>query len=578
MNIAPERENMNKKSGLKLVVVGGVAGGMSVAARVRRIDENAEIKVFERGRDVSYSNCCLPYHLNGMISDCEDLILMNPAVFAKNYNLDVHTYHEVQSIDRKHKTVHVKNLETGEEFDEKYDKLALSPGAEVFIPQNIKGIEAENVFIVQNVVEIDKLQSYLEEKSIKDVVIVGGGFIGMEVGEALIQAGKNVHMVEMMKQVLSPLDYDMVQQVHKELYDNGMKLYLEEEVVEIRPDKVILKSGKEIAAGAVVMGTGVKPRTELAEKAGLEIGETGGIKVNQHYQTSDRDIYAVGDAVEVTHRITRKKVLLPLAGPAQKQARAAADHIYGMQHNNKGIIGSSCIHVFGLNVAMTGINARECEKAGIDYDYVYVIPQDKVGLMPQSNPLFFKLIYELPTGRILGAQAIGKGDSIRRVDVIAAMISMNGTIEDLKELELCYSPYYGTAKDVVNHAALVATNLLYGRFKQVHVNEVRDLVESGACIIDVREKPEWERGHIKTAKNIPMSEFRKRLDEIPKDEPVYLHCRSSQRSYNVLMALQGLGYDNVCNISGSFLGICIHEYFLDETTDREPIVTEYNFN
>ena len=332
-----------------------------------------------------------------------------------------------------------------------------------------------------------------------------------------------------------------------------------------------------MAAEAVVLAIGVAPETGLAKAAGLEIGETGGIKVDHDYRTSDKNIYAVGDAIQVFNQLTHKPSRLALAGPAQRQAHAAADSMYGIPHNNKGVIGSCAIRVFNLNVAATGLNERAAKAAGIPSDFAYVIPGDKVGMMPGSAPMHFKLVFEVPTGKILGAQAVGKGSTDKRIDVIAAMISMNATIEDLKELELCYSPVFGTAKDVVNQAALVATNLLYGRFRQVPVSDVRSLVENNAFIVDVREENEYAGGHLLNSVNIPLSQLRERMEEIPKDRPVYLHCRSSQRSYNAIMALQGHGYENLYNISGSYLGICLYEYYNDVTKNRKKIVTEYNF-
>ncbi|MDO5734794.1 MAG: FAD-dependent oxidoreductase [Eubacteriales bacterium] len=567
-----------RKNDPKIVVVGGVAGGASTAARARRLNEHSEVIIMERGPHVSFSNCCLPFHLSKMIPDSDNLVLMHPKEFADSYKIEARVNNEVLSIDRENKSVTVKNLESGESYVEEYDKLVLSPGAFAIMPQSIKGIDGENVFKLKNVVDVKAIQDFIDKHDVQEVAVVGGGYIGLEVVENLVEAGKTVHLVEKERQVLRTLDYDMVQGVHKELHDHGVKMHLGAAVTEIYEDKVVLDTGEDVPCQLVVMAIGVRPEVKLAEEAGLEIGETGGIKVNQHYQTSDPDIYAVGDAIEVHHRLTGKKTLLPLAGPAQRQARAAADHIFGKQHNNNGVIGSSSIHLFDLNIAATGLNAGDCERNGIDYDFVLVIPGDKVGLMPGVAPLFFKLIYEYPTGRLLGAQAYGHGEAEKRIDVIATLISMGGTLEDLKELELCYSPHYGTAKDVVNHAALVGLNLLYGQFRQVGIDQVRPLVEEDACIIDVREKHEWDRGHIKNAINIPMSEFRQRLDEIPKDRPVYLHCRSSQRSYNVIMALQGLGFDNLYNIAGSYLGLSVHEYFLDQTTDRECILTEYNFN
>lgn len=376
---------------------------------------------------------------------------------------------------------------------------------------------------------------------------------------------------------MAPFDYDMAQILHKEMVDHGVELILDDGLSKISDGYITTNSGRKIDAQAVVLAIGVRPETNLAKEAGLEIGETGAIKVDSNYLTSDRDIYAVGDAIEVYHRLLQKQTRLALAGPAQKQARAAADHMYGIPNRNIGVIGSSSIHLFDLNAASTGLNARTAEQAGMMYDYVYLMPGDKVGLMPDSNPMHFKLVYEYPTGRILGAQAIGKGNVDKRIDIIATMITMNGTLEDLKDLELTYSPMLGTAKDVVNHAALVGLNLLQGRYKEVKVSQVRELVESNAFIIDAREKGEYNAGHFKNAVNIPLSEFRQRLDEIPKGQPVYIHCRSGQRSYNMVMALQNLGYENVYNISGSYLGVNLYEYFNDLVTGRERIVTEYNF-
>lgn len=563
---------------MKVVVIGGVAGGASVAARVRRIDEMSEVIMIERGNHVSFSNCCLPFHLSGIVNKSENLVLMDPNEFATKYKIDARVNQEVVKIDPEKKCVEIKNLVTGEVYEESYDKLALAPGANAILPKEIKGIDRENVFVVKNVSDIRKLQGYLVENDVKDVAVVGGGFIGLEVCENLVEAGRKVHLIEGTDQVMAPLDFDMAQIVHRQLFDHGVDMNLCEKVVEIKDNVVILESGKEIKAEAVVMAIGVAPETTLAKGCGIELGKTGAVLVNHNYQTNYPDIYAVGDAVEVINKITGDKTKLALAGPAQRQARAAADHMFGKYHNNKGVIGSSCIHLFDLTVANTGLNEKDCKKHGINYDFAYTIPNDKVGLMPKPNPMFFKLIFEVPTGKILGAQAISKGSAEKRIDVIAAMITMGATLEDLKELELCYSPYYSTAKDVVNHTALVGLNVMHGDFKKVPVYKVRELVEKGACIIDVREVNEFNQGHIVNAINIPMSEFRNRLDEIPKDIPVYLHCRSSQRSYNVIMALQAMGYKNLYNVDGSFLGISNYEYFLDQTTGREKIVTEYNFN
>lgn len=562
--------------GKKVLIVGGVAGGASVAARVRRLDEQAEIIIFEKGPHVSFSNCSLPYHLSGIVENSQQLVLTSPDTFQKRFKIEARINHEVVKINRNKKTITVKDLISGKTYDEQYDHLVLAPGASPIRP-NLEGVDRPNVFTIRNVVDIENLNTYISQSNIQDIAVIGGGFIGVEVAENLRLAGFHVTVVEFGNQVLAPFDYDMAQILHKEMTDHGIDLILNDGLAKIGDGIIETQSGRKLDAQAVVLAIGVRPETTLARDAGLEIGETGGIKVDQNYATSDRNIYAVGDAIEVYHQITHQPTRLALAGPAQKQARAAADHMYGIPNRNRGVIGSSSIHLFDLTAASTGLNVRTAKKAGIRCDSVYIIPSDKVGLMPDSHPMHFKLVYEVPTGKILGAQAIGKGNVDKRIDVIATMIMMNGTLEDLKDLELTYSPMLGTAKDVVNQAALVALNQLYGRYKEVKVSEVRGLVENHAFIIDARERNEYARGHLTNAVNIPLSEFRERLEEIPTDQPVYIHCRSGQRSYNMVMALKNLGYANVYNIAGSYLGICLYEYFNDLVTGREKIVTSYNF-
>jgi NADPH-dependent 2,4-dienoyl-CoA reductase/sulfur reductase-like enzyme/rhodanese-related sulfurtransferase len=562
----------------RFLVVGGVAGGASVAARLRRLDEHSEIIMFEKGPHVSYSNCSLPYYLSGIVENSDSLVLMNPEMFQKRYNIEARVNSEVIQINREKKTISIKDLITGTIYDEAYDKLILSPGAAPIRPNTIEGINQTNVFTVRNVVEIQKLKAYLTKNDIQNVAVIGGGFIGVEVAENLRLADYYVSVIEFANQILTPFDYDMAQILHKEMVAHGINLIVNDGLAKIGDGFIETQSGRIIDAQAVVLAIGVRPETKLAEEAGLEIGETGAIKVDQNYLTSDENIYAVGDAIEVYHRLLHKPTRLALAGPAQKQARAVANHIYGIPSRNLGVIGSSSIHLFDMNAAVTGLNVRSADAAGIIYDSVYIMPSDKVGLMPNSNVIHFKLVYEKPTGRILGAQAIGKGNIDKRIDVIATLIMMNGTLEDLKDLELTYSPMLGTAKDAVNYAALVALNQLNGIYREVKVSQVRELVENNAFIIDAREKNEYNAGHLKNAVNIPLSEFRNRLEEIPKDRPVYIHCRSGQRSYNMVMALQNLGFHNVYNISGSFLGICLYEYYNDVVNDREKIVTEYNFN
>jgi len=562
----------------KILIVGGVAGGASAAARLRRLSEEDEIIMFEKGPHVSFSNCALPYHLSGIIDEANRLVLMSPEKFLVQYNIQARVNNEVLSINKEEKYVNIKNLQTGETYKESYDKLVLSPGAKPIVP-NIPGIEEVNVFTIRNVVDIDKLNKYVKSIDTKDIAVIGGGYIGVEAAENLREAGYNVSLIEATDQILRPFDYDMVQIFHKEIYDNGIDLVVGDKVEKFEKDAVILASGKKINAKVVVMAIGVSPETTLAKDAALDIGETGAIKVDQNYRTNDNDIYAVGDAIEVYNSLTHSMAKLSLAGPAQKEARSVADHINGKKSLNKGYIGSSAIKVFDYNGASTGLNEALINVLNmkIKYDIARVILTDKVGIMPNSSPVHLKLLYEVPTGKILGAQAIGKGDVTKRIDVIATAIKFGGTVEDLKDLELCYAPPFSTAKDVVNYAGYVGSNILNGDFKQVNVDMVRGLVEHNAYIIDVRERGEYANGYIKGSKNIPLSELRERINEIPKDKPVYLHCRTGQRSYNAVLALQNLGFNNVFNITGSFLGLSLYEYFNDKTKNRESIVTEYNF-
>ena len=562
---------------MKLVVIGGVTGGMSTAARLRRLDPTAQIVVFERDENVSFSNCALPYYLGGVVRDGDDLILMTPASLKRQHDLDVRVRHEVTAINRDRKTVTVHDLASDATFEEPYDKLMLAPGARPVMPRSIAGIDRKNVFSVRNVGDVVAIRQAIE--AVERVAVVGGGFIGVEVAENLVKAGKQVALIEGMDQVLAPFDYDMAQILHKELVDNGVDLHVSSTVAAISDEGVTMRTaqGEELVpADVVVMAIGVAPETALAKAAGLEIGETGGICVNNNYQTSDPSIYAVGDAIEAYDALAHRWGRLSLAGPAQRQARAAADHMCGLPVSNRGYFGSACLRVFGRNAACTGLSERAARTAGYSYDSVLVFPSDKVSVLPGSHYMAFKLVFEVPTGKILGAQAIGAGEVDKRVDVVAALIQMGGTVADLKDLELCYAPLFSTAKDVVNFAALVAENVLTGRMPQVHVTEVRELVESGAYIVDVREEGEFACGHLKGAHNVPLSQLRGRMDEIPRDVPVYLHCRSSQRSYYALCALRGNGWDNVVNISGSFLGISLYEWFDDRRLGREPIVTAYN--
>lgn len=561
----------------RILIVGGVAGGASVAARVRRLDESADITIFEKGPHISFSNCALPYYLSRTVAESSKLLMMTPERFKKQYNIEARTEHEVLRILKDEKKVVVRNLTTNEEYEEAYDILFLSPGGVPIMPRSIKGIDREHVFSIRNVVDIVKLDEYIHAVNARNVAVIGGGFIGLEAVENLVHAGCHVTLVEAADQVMTTLDEDMAQILHKELMDQGVELVLSDGISGIEEGYIETSSGRQFKADVVVMAIGVRPEVALAKEAELEIGESGAIKTDGHFRTSDEHIYAIGDAIEVTNFQTGKPMRLALAWPAQMEARNAADHLYGLSNRELRFIGSSVARVFDYYAASTGMNEKTAGAAGIKYDFSYIITNDRVGIMPGANAIHVKLLFEVPTGRILGAQAIGKGEADRRIDVIAAVIKMGGTLEDLKEMELCYAPVVSTAKDAVNMAALVGLNVLNGMVRQVPVSCVRSLVESGAMIVDVREEPEFAAGHLLNAVNIPLSQFRERMNEIPHDRPVYLHCRSSQRSYNAARALMNSGYDNVYNISGSFLGICLYEYARDQMAGRDRIVTAYNF-
>ncbi|MDO4564307.1 MAG: FAD-dependent oxidoreductase [Clostridia bacterium] len=566
---------------MKVVIIGGGSGGASAAARIRRLDAQAEIVMLDKGEHVSYSSCALPYYIGGDIEASEDLILVTPELFLKRYRIDARVNSEAVGIDRQGKRVTVRETKTGRTYEESYDKLLLATGAKPVIPKSIKGIDSPKVFTVRNVTDIRKLKAFADSKEVKSIAVIGGGFIGIEIAENFKKAGKEVSLIEATGQILAPYDYDMVQQLQKELMDNNVRLYVSSKAMEITDSGVIVErknSAFHVAADLVVLAAGVAPDTALAAQCGLELTENRSIRIDSTCRSSDPDIYAVGDATATYLLLERGFGNIALAGPSQKQARVAADNIAGLNSVDRGHIVSSCIRVFGLNAACTGMNEKTLERLKIPYDFAFVLPPDKVGIMPESHYMAFKLLFEVPSGRILGAQAIGKGEVVRRIDVIAAMLRLNGTLDDLKELDLSYSPVFGTAKDVVNIAALVGLNLLHGRIAQVHVSAVRKLAESGAFILDVREPGEYRRGHIKNAVNIPLSQLKERMDEIPKERPVYLHCRTSQRSYYAICELQGRGYRNVWNISGSFLGLSLFEYFNDIDGEREPIVTAYNFD
>lgn len=443
----------------RILIVGGVGGGATIATRLRRLDPDSEIIIFDKGPNVSFANCSLPYYLGGIIKESESLLAVTPEKFKDKYNITALVKHEVTSINPIDKTIEVKNLNSNDISTESYDYLVLSPGARPIMPK-IPGINSPHLFKVQNVDDAVRIKNYIKENDAKNIAIIGGGLIGIEVAENLRLAGCEVTIIEAKNQILSNFDYELAEILQNEMLEKGVSLVLEDGVTKINEDSIEVNSGKVLATDLVIMAVGIRPETNLAKEAGLAIGETGGIKVNAYYQTSDPSIYAIGDAAEVFNMITKKPTRLAMAFPAHVQARAAANHIYGHEDKNKGFIGSMCVKIFDYNAAATGLNETSAREAGIPYDFSLISAPDKSKLMPDSNPMHLKLLFEKPTGRILGAQAVGKGDVTKRIDVIAAMISMNADLYDLKDLELCYSPPFSTTKDPVNIAASNALKLL----------------------------------------------------------------------------------------------------------------------
>lgn len=564
--------------GKKYLIVGGVAGGASVAARLRRLDESADITMLERGRDVSFSNCALPYFLGGEIASSGELLLMDPDTFWRRYRIRALTFHEAVKIDRARKTVRVKNLEKGSEEDLPYDALFLSPGASPILPPTCPGADLPHVFTVRNVTGVERIDAYVREHRVREAVVIGGGFIGLEVMENLVTAGLRVALADMAPQVMLPLDMDMAQLLHKEILEHGADLRLGDGVAAVDREGVTLSSGARLPAQMVIMAIGVRPETTLAHDARLEIGKTGAILVDGEMRTSDPDIFAVGDAIEVRHRLTGKKNRLALAGPALRQARQAANVAGGVTESLGDVLGSSVLRVFSLNAASTGLNERQCETEGLDFAVSFVVPADRVGIMPGASPVFFKLIYEKPTGRVLGAQAVGRGAVDKRIDVVATAMRFGATVWDLKDLDLAYAPHFSSARDVVHHAALSACDQLQGLVSAVPFSRVRGLHAQGAFFLDVREKEEYDFGHILGSLNIPLGELRERLREVPKDRPVYVLCRTGQRSYNAVRALMQLGFDNVHNVAGSFLALSWFEQPQDRMQGRAPILSGYNYD
>lgn len=554
---------------MKTIIIGGVAGGASAAARLRRLDEHAEITILERGEFVSFANCGLPYYIGGEITDREDLTLQSPESFKSRFNIDVRVFNEAVRINPDEKNVIVKNIATGEKYSLKYDNLILSPGAEPIKP-NIKGINANNVFTLRNIPNTFKIKSYIENEKPKTAVVVGGGYIGVEMAENLAKAGLDVSIVELADHLIAPLDFDMASDVHRYIKEKGIKLYLNNGITAIESGKILLQEG-EIRADMVIMSVGVRPETAVAQDCGIKTNTKGSIIVDSSMRTNIPGIYAVGDAVEVENFITKSPAFIPLAGPANKQGRIAADNISGIDSKYTGTLGSAVLKLFDMTVATTGLNERTAQLNKIDYDKTYIYSSSHASYYPNGNMMSIKALWDKKSLKIIGAQIVGFDGVDKRMDVLAAAIRLGSKITDLTELELCYAPPFSSAKDPVNMLGFVAENIVTGKIKQFFWNDVENLPrDNSVTLLDTRTVTEAARGKIDGFVNIPLDSLRERINEIPKDKPVYVHCHSGMRSYIACRILQGNGYD-CYNLAG---GWRLYESVINERTVPEYICTE----
>lgn len=554
---------------MKTIIIGGVAGGASAAARLRRLDENCEIVILERGDFISFANCGLPYYIGGAITDKNNLTLQTPESFRKRFNIDVRINNEAVKISPEEKTVTVKNLKSGEIYKESYDNLILSPGAEPIKP-NIDGIDSDIVFTLRNIPDTLKIKEHIEKNKPKSAVVIGGGYIGVEMAENLKEAGLDVSVVELADHLIAPLDFDMAADVHRYIKSKGIKLYLNNGVKAIDGNTVILQNGT-IDAEMIIMSVGVRPETALAKDCGIELNRRGSIIADRHMKTNIPDIYAVGDAVEAEDFITKSPAFIPLAGPANKQGRIAADNICGIDSEYTGTQGSAVLKLFDMTVATTGINEKTATAAGIDYDKTYIYSGSHASYYPGASNMSVKALWDKKTLKIIGAQIVGFDGVDKRMDVLASSIRFGAKITDLKNLELCYAPPFGSAKDPVNMLGFVAENIITGKMKQFFWNDVEKLPRDGSVtLLDVRTVTEVKRGRIDGFINIPLDSLRERMAEIPKDKPVYIHCHSGLRSYIALCILKGNGYD-CFNLAG---GWRLYESVINERTVPEYICTE----
>jgi len=543
----------------RIVIVGGVAGGASAAARARRLCEDCKITIFERGPHVSFANCGLPYFVGGEIAEQDQLLVQTPASLKSRFNLDVRVNSEVLGIDRARQQVHVRELETGREYDEPYDALVLSTGASPLKPP-IPGIDRPNHFVVRNIPDVEKIMAWSRDCQRCRAVVVGGGYIGLEMAEQLQRRSFAVTVVEALPQVMAPLDPEMAAWLHAELRANGVALRLNDPVAGFespaaaepaRASIVVLKSGQRIPADSVILGLGVKPETSLAKGAGLQIGERGGIRVNEHLQTSDLRIWGVGDAIEVRDFVTGQWALIPLAGPANRQGRIAADNVFGRPSHYDGSLGTAILRLFGLTTGCTGANEKTLRRLSIPHRILHLHPNSHAGYYPGAEPIALKILFAPDTGRLLGAQAVGHDGVDKRIDVLATALKARMTVHDLADLELAYAPPYGSAKDPVNLAGMAAQNILAGDVVVAQWSEIGALDPRTQLLLDVRRDDERAKGFIPDSVHIPLDQLRSRMDELPRDREVVAYCQSGQRSYYAARILAQHGF-RVRNLTGSY--------------------------
>ena len=564
---------------MKHVIIGGVAGGATAAARIRRADESAEIILLEKGKYISYANCGLPYYIGGVIADRDNLFVQTPEGFGQRFNIDVRVENEVTAIDTAAKTVTVQKAD-GTSYTESYDKLLLSPGSTPVVPP-LKGIESEGIFTLRNVTDTDRIKNYLNTHKVQDAVVVGGGFIGLEMAENLKHAGARVSIVEMADQVMAPVDFSIASHVHRHLMDQGVGLWLKTGVSHFEQEdgrlRVCFTDGGHIMADMVLLSVGVRANTKLAQNAGIELGERG-IKVDSYLQTSAADVYAVGDAIEFTHPLTGQPWLNFLANPANRQGRIVADNmVFGNHTEYEGAIGTSIAKVFDLTVGATGLPAKRLQQLGIAFEQSTTSSAAHAGYYPGAFQLTTKLTFDPQSGKLYGAQCVGHDGVDKRVDQVALLIKNGGTIYDLIKLEHCYAPPFSSAKDPIAIAGYTAANIINGSMPVIHWRELKDMDLSGTTLIDVRTADEYSLGTIRNAINIPVDELRGRIHEIPADKPVIVFCAIGLRGYIALKILTGHNFKNVRNLSGGYKTYALATQTI-ENNIPQPTETKMNEN